>query len=891
MAPPPAAAAQSGLSFVSNSTWTADPVEARVHVFSSITVKSHAADVNGLPGFYTTLDMTLPASATAVTVVSADGLSRPPAFLGQTSSGTAISIPLGQRLYAGQTASLVLRFDLVDAGGSTDRDLRIGQNLMSFPVSAFGSPNTPGSTVTVVFPSDFTVQEEFGSLTRSIFGSGQVVFTSGVLDDATTMSAWFTAVQPVPASDFRSRTATIGPLKVTLRYWSDDPGWADAVQNVLSQGLPDLQRMIGLGDPANRSLTVTEASSQEIGGFAGAFDQANGQVQVSYLADPFVILHEAAHMWFNDSLVSDRWIEEGFASYYAEQVVLDLQMKDHAPQLSAMLRDAAVPFNDWVAAGVPGSATEKYLYGATLSTARDIVNLAGPVAMQQVWREAQAGTAAYQPEGGVGLEAQAGPVDWRRFLDLLELTTGRSFEAIWEDVVVTPTQAPLMAQRLASRETYQEVLAMAGTWTLPAEIRRALDGWQFDQADSALAEARTILTQRGQIASRAIEEQTAAPPTLEKVFETSTVAAAALEARAELSALDALSAAREAKAASNNGSGFGLLGSDPNADLTSAREAFARGDLQSAESLAQNAQKAWQGGYAAQLVRLLGILAGSLGLLMLLSIGLWSLVRRAGALGRVAASPAGASDQTGAVSGSRTRANDPQPAGSPGSAVTSPGVGLDRLPILALAAGGAGGLADAGGGSGAGGRGGASSGSGSGSGSGSRSRRGRADGGGNGNGDDGEIDEPNAGDASRGGSGNGEDDGPFGSSFGPESEREESAYDLLRRGQALLRDRHNAQAAVVLERAARVEPGKGSILEALGRAYFNSGQHLRAAETFEALLEVDPSAHYGHFALGLSFARLGRDQEARTHLRLAVALDPASETYRRALERVEARTS
>jgi len=103
-----------------------------------------------------------------------------------------------------------------------------------------------------------------------------------------------------------------------------------------------------------------------------------------------------------------------------------------------------------------------------------------------------------------------------------------------------------------------------------------------------------------------------------------------------------------------------------------------------------------------------------------------------------------------------------------------------------------------------------------------------------------------------------------------------------------LHDRHNAQAAVVLERAARLERRKGSILEALGRAYFNSGQHARAAETFTALLEIDPSAHYGHFALGLSFARLGRAREARTHLRLAVALDPASETYRRALDRLEA---
>lgn len=77
------------------------------------------------------------------------------------------------------------------------------------------------------------------------------------------------------------------------------------------------------------------------------------------------------------------------------------------------------------------------------------------------------------------------------------------------------------------------------------------------------------------------------------------------------------------------------------------------------------------------------------------------------------------------------------------------------------------------------------------------------------------------------------------------------------------------------------------MLENLGRAYFNSGQHAQAAETFQALLEKDPSAHYGHFALGLSFAWLGRRRDARTHLRRAVALDPGSEIYRRALEKVE----
>jgi tetratricopeptide (TPR) repeat protein len=114
----------------------------------------------------------------------------------------------------------------------------------------------------------------------------------------------------------------------------------------------------------------------------------------------------------------------------------------------------------------------------------------------------------------------------------------------------------------------------------------------------------------------------------------------------------------------------------------------------------------------------------------------------------------------------------------------------------------------------------------------------------------------------------------------------ESAYSLLQRGHELMRMRHHAQAAIVLARAARLEAGKGSILEALGRAYYNSGQHDRSRETFEQLLELDPSAHYAHYALGQSLKQLGRQKEARTHLRLAVALAPASPLYKGALDRL-----
>ena len=118
----------------------------------------------------------------------------------------------------------------------------------------------------------------------------------------------------------------------------------------------------------------------------------------------------------------------------------------------------------------------------------------------------------------------------------------------------------------------------------------------------------------------------------------------------------------------------------------------------------------------------------------------------------------------------------------------------------------------------------------------------------------------------------------------------ETAYGLFRRAGALLKRRHHAQAAVLLERADRLEPRKGSIVEALARAYYNSGQHDRAEESFRRLLEIDPSTAYGHFGLGQALKQLGRRDEARVHLRLAVALAPDSSLYRNALNRLGAAT-
>ena len=113
-----------------------------------------------------------------------------------------------------------------------------------------------------------------------------------------------------------------------------------------------------------------------------------------------------------------------------------------------------------------------------------------------------------------------------------------------------------------------------------------------------------------------------------------------------------------------------------------------------------------------------------------------------------------------------------------------------------------------------------------------------------------------------------------------------SAYELFQRGSKLLAEHHPGAAATLLERCLAMEPGKASILEALGRAYFEQGAHDRAADAFQQMVDANPLADYAHFGLGLSKVRLGDRRLARWHLEMAVFLKPENADYQRALQRL-----
>ena len=198
-------------------------------------------------------------------------------------------------------------------------------------------------------------------------------------------------------SGSRRRRSTGRPIELTIRGWADDAPWADRVGSLVSRGLPVLAQEIGLPWPRQGGLAFHETVSRSTGGYAGLFDPSLGQVEVAYDAGDFVVLHESAHTWFNGGLLTDRWANEAFASYYGLEAAKELKIKASADTLTPELEAARIPLNAWGAVGRENEKTEDYAYAATLALARAIAERAGSDGLRAVWADAAGKVGAYQP--------------------------------------------------------------------------------------------------------------------------------------------------------------------------------------------------------------------------------------------------------------------------------------------------------------------------------------------------------------------------------------------------------------------------------------------------------------------------------------------------------------
>jgi hypothetical protein len=637
-AAPPAArevrAATPDLTLVGDARYDVQPANGRIRVTVDLVATNHLQDTATKRFYFDRAFLQIQPGTTGFRLSSSSGSPSVRATK-VTADYTILRLTFGRQIFSGKSASFQLRFDLPDPGGRAARDVRVGSSLVSFPAWGFGTPSTPGGSVTVAFPSGYTIQVFGGGFSAPKTGPGATVtYASGRLADPATFSAFFLADRPASYVESTASPMVGGAeAPLTIRSWSDDPAWGRRVKALFERGLPVIGRVVGLPWTRTGPLVVQETVCRTTGGYAGLFDPSAGRIEVAYYADSFVILHEAAHSWFNGALLADRWANEAFASYYALVAAGELKEKATAEPLTAELRKARIPLNDWGAVGAETGTSEDYAYAASLTLATEIGKRAGPDGLREVWAAAAAHEGAYQPAGGAsasgaavsGAETVDGSPDWRGLLDLFEDKTGKRFDDLWRQWVVRDAEKPLLDERATARAAYTKLVADAGPWQLPGVIRGAMRSWQFDDATQLMAGARAVLARRIDLEGAAVAATLTLPNRLETAFESSDgVAAANAEADAELSTIEAIVAARAARPASPGAmEQLGLLGASPEGQLAEARAAFSRGDLSAAARGAASARSAWSRAGDAGLNRALAaaatILLILLGLIVLAS--------------------------------------------------------------------------------------------------------------------------------------------------------------------------------------------------------------------------------------------------------------------------------
>ncbi|HEY8180190.1 MAG TPA: hypothetical protein VIH33_07285 [Candidatus Limnocylindria bacterium] len=626
IAPPaPAAAADRGLVVVAQARYQVLPADHRIHVTVDAVATSLEPDTPEGQVYFSGITFAAPGGASRI-AASSGGHSIGARIQSGDNDFTIIEVNFGRSIFYRQSYPYTVSFDLVDPGGAGTRDLRIGSSLAAFPVWAFGTQGEPGGSVRVELPEGFTPAVQGSAMTTGQLPDGGVLLTAQP-GDPLAFFTYITADRPGAFADSNMSLDVHGTrARLLIRAWDDDPAWDQQVTRLLRRGLPALQSLIGLDYPVRGRLSVEEAATSRLGEYAGIYNRLTGVIRVRYDADPFVTLHETAHVWFNGELFEDRWIGEAWAEFYGVTAGRRIGASGATFDLTDELLGARIPLNDWGAIGVESLQVEDFAYAATYSLAQRIADRTDLAGLREVWQAADTAEMAYQPIHGHGPAARGVPFDvagWQRLLDLLEERTAASYTDLWQDWVVNDDQQTQLAARQSARHLYAATVAAAADWELPASIRAEMGAWQFDEARQALNNAGGVLDDRDRIVAAAADLKLTPPDTLRAAFEgEGALPAAAGEADAETQALAALASA-SAQLASEPAlvETIGLLGTDPGAELTEARDAFESGDLELADQAASRAAAARDGADDAGRVRVV-VAGGTILVLDALFLGL-----------------------------------------------------------------------------------------------------------------------------------------------------------------------------------------------------------------------------------------------------------------------------
>ncbi len=625
------AAADGGLNVSSSYTYTVDPSSDVVHVLADMTFTNVVPDTTSgnitNRTYFKSFSLPLPVEAVnTVALQNGRALALSPEPIDGTSEYFRLRINFASNLYASENAHVIVTYDITgQAPRATSGPTRINAAYVAF--NAYGIADSGKLTVRIVVPSAYTV-DKLGSDVVQTSEDGNTVYTATNIDKPNDFNIFVSARNDAA---LEATSLTADGHDFVLRSWPGDTDWKAFAQQQINVGVPALKDLIGQPWPVTGSIDVSEAFTPYLYGYAGWFNPTSRKLEIGEDLDAQVMIHELSHAWFNDSLFSERWVNEGMAQEYSDLANEKLGLAAVAPKDISLAEPGVVKLNEWgdplLATGA--NDTETYGYNASWSVIKQIVDEVGVDKMRDIFAAATKHTISYV--GNATAEADNTPTDWRRFLDLADQLGGATkADDLFRSYVITAPQIDELSTRDTARTHYTALAAAGSGWAPPLAVRRAMSEWTFSSAETLITEATTALKTRDELTGVVKPLDVTAPAALQHSYESAEFDLKSTQKQLDdqLGAAKQLTAATAAESADHGLFGtVGLVGEHMKADLADAKTAFEQGNTSLARAKSAAVIDAVNGSHDVGRNRVL--LAGlALLSLVLLFVGLALLIRR-----------------------------------------------------------------------------------------------------------------------------------------------------------------------------------------------------------------------------------------------------------------------
>jgi hypothetical protein len=391
-------------------------------------------------------------------------------------------------VFRNQVRKLHLTYVLVGGKPRTDTAFRAGAAYAAF--CAIGN-GVDGGSVTVVLPSGFDVDTNGGTVTKTT-GAGKATYASGQLKEPLKFYACFEGTND--AAFKRTTIHSTSGRELTIEGWPEDATWNGEVENRVTMAVARLEELFGRGLPGAGSIRIREASTNELGDYAGVFDPATQTARITEdLSEESTVAHELAHSWFNKWLFTDTWLDEGYAEWAARTVNQGrvAPCTDPGPYPG----DGQPTLRDWKYLGPkPTVAEEKvvgYNYDASCYLIAQLANAMGPDRMRDVLQYLFDRRIPYLSGSTDRLSSGAVPIHaWLDVVDEVGLAPAKADLDLAQKLLLKygiETDATALARRSSARQAYHDYLATATGWSTPEFLAREMADWKFDDAAAALS--------------------------------------------------------------------------------------------------------------------------------------------------------------------------------------------------------------------------------------------------------------------------------------------------------------------------------------------------------------------------------------------------------------------